>query len=51
MINNATNKEEGILDSYAKIWESFPDKQNGIQGALMSRMSKSPDLLHSATPA
>lgn len=36
-------KHEGLLDSYTKIWESFPEKSN-------CKYSRTPNLTHSMSP-
>ena len=44
----ARQGEGMILDSYTKIWESFPE--NGGSNETNLRISRSPDLQHSASP-
>lgn len=35
--------DEGLLDSYTKIWESFPEKQS-----INCKFSRSPNLSHTS---
>ena len=44
----ARQGEGMILDSYTKIWESIPEK--GGNNCTNARVSRSPNLLHSASP-
>lgn len=38
------NFSEGLLDSYTKIWESFPEKISKVN----EKVSRSPNLMHSS---